>query len=60
MADEAILLAEYTRNRGQYTVGKMAESQMKWVEHMVRMKDDRWSKSSETKKEVAENKEDYS
>ena len=33
MADATILVAEYKRNRGQYTVGKIVKSQMKWVEH---------------------------
>ena len=40
-------------------VGKIVKSRMKWAGHMVRMKDERLPKRSETKK-VAENVEDHS
>ena len=39
-------------------VGKIVKSQMTWAGHMVRIKDQRLPKRSETK-EVAETKEDH-
>ena len=42
-------------------VGKIVKSRMKWAGHMVRMKDDKLPKTSETKKQdLSENEEDHS